>query len=249
MSKEIWKDVEGAEGFYAISNLGRVKNITRGNILSPVLNSKGYHVIQLGKGVFKKKILSVHRLVAKAFCDGFKEELFVNHINGIKTHNTALNLEWCTPKENAIHAANTGLIAGGSDAYNSKLTDLQVREIYFDQRAQQKIADEYGVSQRLISRIHLKRGYKNVIGGFELIDRKKPAPFIGKFGSEHNRSKSLSVIINGDVKEFGSYNEFSTFLGASYKATYNFIIKGVVTEYMRIKLKERDIEECTFKIL
>ena len=107
MEKEELKWVEGYEGLYAISNMGRIfsflnvedkANIEGGIELKPAL-VKGYYHIGLYKGNVRKGY-QVHRLVAKAFCKNTDNKKFIDHINTIRTDNRACNLRWCTVKEN-----------------------------------------------------------------------------------------------------------------------------------------------------
>ena len=116
--KEEWKDIQGYEGLYQISNLGRVKSLKRfvnikvfnkaqikrvrkEYILNPVQDKDGYLLVHLYKSS-KAKTFKVHRLVATNFLP-----LVINHKNGIKSDNKVSNLEWCTPKENMAHAINS----------------------------------------------------------------------------------------------------------------------------------------------
>ena len=114
---EVWKDVCGYSGFYQVSNLGRVRSVTRtgtngriydGKILSDCDNGYGYRVVYL-KVNGKRTTHSVHRLVANAFLDNSDNKETVNHINGDKTDNCVTNLEWATYSENIYHSYQTGL--------------------------------------------------------------------------------------------------------------------------------------------
>ena len=115
---EIWKDVVGYEGLYQVSNLGRVKSFYAKNgrlsdhfqMLSGKRDKNGYIEVRLCKnGVVKYK--RVHRLVVEHFlCEN--SSLQVNHLDGNKSNNRIDNLELVTPRENIIHAHNTGLHKG-----------------------------------------------------------------------------------------------------------------------------------------
>jgi hypothetical protein len=107
--EEIWKDVEGYDGKYQISNLGRVKSFRgkinqNGKLLSPFIDSKGYRAINLASRWYK-----LHRLIAMTFIPNPENKQTVNHIDGNKINNDISNLEWATQKENNKHARDTGL--------------------------------------------------------------------------------------------------------------------------------------------
>lgn len=100
---EEWKDIQGYEGLYQVSTLGRIKGLPRKNrkreiILKPIIHN-GYEQVYLCKsGV--KKYHSVHRLVAIAFIPNIDNLPYVNHVNENKADNNIENLEWCTAKYN-----------------------------------------------------------------------------------------------------------------------------------------------------
>jgi len=110
---EVWKDIQGFEGRYQVSNLGNVKSLNFNNtgkvrLLNNKNLVKGYPFVTLSKNG-KYKNYTIHRLVSLAFIQNPSNKPAVNHINGIKTDNRAVNLEWVTQSENMQHALNTGL--------------------------------------------------------------------------------------------------------------------------------------------
>lgn len=108
---EEWKDIKNFEGIYQVSSLGRIKSVpregTKGGIIKQFLDGR-YMKVHLYKNG-KDKFLYVHRLVAIAFIENKDNKPQINHINGKKTDNRLVNLEWSTSKENLEHAVNTGL--------------------------------------------------------------------------------------------------------------------------------------------
>lgn len=106
--KEVFKDIEGYEGLYQVSNLGRVKSLNynkTGNerILSSANNGLGYYFVDLHKKGKKEKHF-LHRLVAEAFLENPNNLPDVNHIDQNKQNNTISNLEWCTRKYNVRYS-------------------------------------------------------------------------------------------------------------------------------------------------
>ena len=116
LMEEIWKDIEGYEGLYQVSNLGRVKTVERISVVKDVvhgtysrklkekikklsLDSNGYLFITLSKNG-NHKTFGVHRLVAQAFIPKIDGKFFIDHIDGNCRNNCVTNLRWCTHTEN-----------------------------------------------------------------------------------------------------------------------------------------------------
>ena len=101
MNKEIWKDIEGYDGMYRISNRGRVMSLKWGKsrILKAGTNSCGYEHVALSKNR-KPRWLRIGRLVAQAFLPDWDDALQVDHINGVKTQDRVENLRMVTSTEN-----------------------------------------------------------------------------------------------------------------------------------------------------
>ena len=108
---EVWKDIPNYEGHYQVSNLGRVKSCDRkikhprggfkfqkGYLSKLGFDNNGYRIIRIVKDKVGETY-RVHRLVMLAFCGD--SNLFVDHINHIKSDNRLENLRYVTPKENS----------------------------------------------------------------------------------------------------------------------------------------------------
>ena len=103
---EIWVSTYGYEEIYEISNLGNIRKKKTKRKLIGHLSRTGYRRVSLSKDG-KNINRTIHRLVLQSFL-GHKEDLVVNHKNGIKTDNRLENLEWCTISENTKHSFDNG---------------------------------------------------------------------------------------------------------------------------------------------
>lgn len=108
---EIWKEIEGYDGDYLISNLGKVRSLKYKNpkILKPGKNMGGYYYVILCKNNIPKTSY-LHRLVAENFIPNPDNKLTVNHLDANKLNNNVTNLEWATSSENNQHAWDQGLM-------------------------------------------------------------------------------------------------------------------------------------------
>lgn len=104
LPKQCWRDIEGYEGKYQVSNTGRVRSLNyngtgKTKVLKPCISNMGYKLISLWKNGKGKSYL-VHRLVAQAFLPNPNNYPMINHIDENKANNQVSNLEWCTNKYN-----------------------------------------------------------------------------------------------------------------------------------------------------
>jgi len=176
MEEEIWLPVVGYEGYYEISNEGKVKNLerkvksryglrsVRERILKIDLGSRGYMMADLSVNCIKIKY-SVHRLVAIAFLKNSNNKEQVNHINGIKTDNRVENLEWCTQSENMKHAFENNLYKIGESHHQSKLTELEVvkiKELISKKIPYRAIGKKFNVTASTIYDINKGKNWKHI---------------------------------------------------------------------------------------
>ncbi|QDI90242.1 hypothetical protein EPH95_02860 [Salicibibacter halophilus] len=132
MKETIWRDIDGYEKYYQVSNTGEVRSkdrevyngrgfrFSKGRILNKSKTTTGYLKVDLRVNG-RRKSVKVHRLVAKAFIENPGNKPNVNHIDGNPINNNADNLEWCTQKENMSHAHETGLVNSNVSKYANEI--------------------------------------------------------------------------------------------------------------------------------
>ena len=149
---EQWKWVDGFRGEYEVSDLGNIRS-HKGlspRILKPRYKRDGYVYVWLGMGSRSCQIeRPIHVMVAEAFIQNPENKPTVNHKNGIRDDNRAVNLEWVTQRENVLD----GIRRNPHRDTQKRLTDEQREAIRKDTRTVKEIAEEYGFSLRTIIKV------------------------------------------------------------------------------------------------
>jgi len=145
----IWKDI-GAN--HAISNDGRVWSYLHKRLLTGRLSRDGYRKVTVaGRDVF------VHRLVAEAFVAGNGDQ--VRHIDGVKLHNSASNLEWGTCQENILDKWRHGKMVVGERHHNNRIPESEIPAIRASKESNAALGLKYGVSRTAIYLIRKGKNY------------------------------------------------------------------------------------------
>lgn len=144
--QENWKPIPDWEGYYEVSDLGRVRSLPRtiicpnnqgqistrsiqGRILKPKLTQFGYHTVALCRDAEMRHHF-VHRLVCQAFIGPRpSEDHEVAHGDAIRTDNRLKNLRWATKQENGADKVRHGNSLIGEKHAEAKLTEAAAREI------------------------------------------------------------------------------------------------------------------------
>jgi hypothetical protein len=165
---EEWCDIPGLEGFYQVSDRGRVRSLDRhvlyvdgsirfhaGRMLRPGLASNDYPTVSL-----RKKTHCIHDVVLAAFIGPRPHASTVaRHLDGDKANNTPINLCWGTYKENSDDCDQHGRRPRGSQRALAKLTEAAAREIrrLRYRVSQEELAQRYNVSPSAIQSVHDNR--------------------------------------------------------------------------------------------
>ena len=140
--------------FYAVREDGLVFHTGRLAWVKPQLSKGGYYRASLLNDDGRVKKYQVHRLVAWAFCDGYSEELVVNHIDSVRANNHFSNLEWTTHAGNSRHMVDTGRFKYP----NKKLSDEDVLFIRHSSMRTKQLAEMFNVSKTCIKYHKSRRG-------------------------------------------------------------------------------------------
>lgn len=176
---EEWKPVVDYEGYYEVSNTGRVRNLGREGLYRgrwgptitrfPAREMKisstktGYQYVALKRPNEKSIKYFVHRLVMRAFVGEFpSDKPQCNHIDGVKANNSVDNLEFSSCRENLRHCIDVLGKKRGEGNGMSKVTEDQVREIRRDGRLLRDVAADYGISLQAVWYIRKGRNWSHV---------------------------------------------------------------------------------------
>lgn len=167
---EIWKPVVGYEGYYEVSNTGKVRSVDRividkkgrqyfrkGTELKQNID-RGYCRVSITKDGIKET-LKVHRLVALAFIPNPDNLPQVNHKDENKQNNNVENLEWVTCKDNQNYGTRTQRSADSHKKSIAMLDKETLKEIkIFNSLQEAAIFLNTPVNASNISRALAKQG-------------------------------------------------------------------------------------------
>lgn len=159
LESEKWKDIEGYDGVYQVSDLGRVRSHKSGEwrVMRARNNGTGYLQVQLWKNG-KRKFTYVHRLVAQAFIPNSDEsKTQINHINECKSDNRVSNLEYCTARYNLTYK-NIHYRRNNPNYKRRKLKDLYRPDLSYKQNLELFRANGINCSMETILRLRKDLG-------------------------------------------------------------------------------------------
>lgn len=175
---EFWVDVKGFEGFYKVSNLGRVCSLPRvvsnGKTVDGTFTKKpkinkneimrlGYERVTLSKDG-KTKRFQLHRLVLSSFTGILPKDLHCCHNDGDPTNNNLNNLRWDTPSNNNKDKEKHGTWQAGVKNGNSFIDEETVIFIRESKLTHREMSRLIGLDDSGVSKIRRGLSYKNCGG-------------------------------------------------------------------------------------
>lgn len=212
---ENWKQIKGLKNSF-ISDLGRYKLIKKNSeIITFGGNANGY---------LRVEVEYVHRLVAEYFCEKKEGCNIVNHLNGIKTDNRAINLEWTTYEGNNRHAFESGIRTTFGEGHWKSTSIENVHRIYTLKKEGKKVKDIMSLMPLTRKAIHDIFHGKNWRYEYEKeFGSKFKSPGIASGANCHNAIQESKVIEIYSMKKEGQ-----TIAGISRKLALNYgTVKGI----------------------
>ena len=213
MEEEIWKPIKEFEGYYEVSNMGRVRSLNykrtgKEKILKNIGDYKGYLEIVLTKNG-KQKQFKVHRLVAEAFIPNPENKPCIDHINTVKSDNRVENLRWVTYKENSNNEKTLEKFKGENHHFFGK---------HHTEETKQKMSEvQKGENNPMYGKHHTEETKKKMSEA----QKGEKGSMYGRTGEKHPKSKSVVQIdqtTNEVVKVWGSTREAERIGGFCHNA-------------------------------
>lgn len=170
---ENWLPVVGWEDLYEVSDLGRVRSLTRygftllgkrsygGKFVNPVTRKDGYQIVNLTSGKSRKQKF-IHSMVLEAFVGQRPEAHHACHNNGDMLDNRLENLRWDTVSGNMKDKEKHGTRQHGERSGTAKLTEAQAFQAKYSNKSAAYFAEKYGVYVGTISKIRYGITWKHI---------------------------------------------------------------------------------------
>ena len=200
---------------YLISKSGSVINEFDHSPERPYVSKTGYVFFRLTTMEGKTYLGGRHRLLLQTFKpkEGY-ENMYANHINGIKGDDILTNLEWTTPQENVEHAGKHGL--------TKKCIAIQVRNnltgIVDTYPSYRKCSAALGISKDIVAWRASTNGSRLYPDGYQYRTRSEEEwPDVSNQTVREGRNMPVAIrqLESGDVSIFPSQRAAAKYLGNS----------------------------------
>lgn len=261
--EEEWKvlDVFDIAPIYKISNHGRLKKIEEDKMIEPSMTDKGYPINELKLKDGRGKKFLIHRLVAATFIpipqryfdEGYTmDTLHINHKNGIKYHNAICNLEWCTPKENAVHAHATGLAwkVHGENNFHAKFPIPLIHEVckYLEAgESNMYIKEVTGVTDAVIYALARHEIHKDIVCQYKIVHRTNDL-------SDETIHDICKDIISKKISVYKIAEKYGTSADYLYRLIRGIYRTDITSQYpelknsIKLRLSDETVKEICYEI-
>lgn len=174
---EEWRDIQGYEGYYQVSNFGRIKSLPRGNktprwrsqcaIRKQSIKNRYCHINLSKDGKIQWR--AVHRLVALAFLPNPNNLPQVNHKDENPSNNHVSNLEWC----DAIYNMNYGTVRDRmshtkiTKEYRTKVLQIKDGQVVATYNSAHDAQRKTGIGMAAICKVCQGKPKYKTAGGYE----------------------------------------------------------------------------------